>query len=263
MAKAGRLQLFSGILVCILIMLGSCTPYKSIPYFSDFSDKDTVKPIFIKSPAFKSPVIEPEDILTITLETEDNAVKELLSSNSAETASSDQTVPNGYTVNRDGYVRLRFLGKIKVAGLTTTEASNLIEGEANKQFNNASVEVRFADFKVTVLGEVGHPSTFVMPNEKVNIFDAIGLAGDITIYGKRESVLLLRDSINVEGKKAIRLNLNSKNIVSSPYFFLQPNDVLYVPPSKVKVDQSNGRLARNISIVASIISLIAIITYNL
>ncbi len=81
------------------------------------------------------------------------------------------------------------------------------------------MNVRYANFKITVLGEVGHPSTFVLPSEKVTIFDAIGLAGDLTIYGKRDNVLLMRDSAN-ENRQLVRLNLDSKNIVSSPYFYL-------------------------------------------
>ena len=256
--------LFSSLITCCLIMFASCTTYKNIPYFQDFPENDTSKPLFIKSVPFKSPVIEPDDILIITMEAEDNTVSSLINSNSNSTESAvpGQAAPNGYTVDKDGYVKLKFLGKIKVAGLTTNEATNLIETEATKQFNNVTVKVKFGNFKVTVLGEVAHPATFVMPNEKVNIFDVLGMAGDLTIFGKRESVLLLRDSNSVEGKKAIRINLNSKNIVASPYFFLKPDDIVYIPPNQNKFTASNVTLTRNIGYGLTVISLATLILYR-
>lgn len=257
-----NLHLLNCFVICSLLLLGSCTTYKNIPYFQDFPETDTSHPIFIKSVPFKNPVIEPSDVLLITMQTEDNAVTNLINSTPTEPTIPGQVEPNGNVVDKDGNIQLRFLGKIRVAGLTTKDAQELIQREANKQFNKAMVTVKFGNFKVTVLGEVAHPSTFIMPEEKVNIFDALSMAGDLTIYGKRESVLLLRDSSTLDGKKAIRLNLNSKNIVASPYFFLKPNDMLYIPPNQNKFTASNVVVTRNIGYTLSVLSILTFILYR-
>jgi polysaccharide export outer membrane protein len=249
MIKAG---LFNSLIVCGLIIFSSCASHKSVTYFQDFTD--TSRHSYRETVAFKSPVIQPDDILIITVQTEDNTVTSILN-----TTASGQEVPNGYLVDKDGTVKLPFIGKIKVTGLTTKEASDLIEEAVNKQFNNATVNVRFGNFKITVLGEVGRPSTYIMPNEKVNIFDVVGMAGDITLYGERDNVILLRDSL--QGKTMVRLNLDSKQVVSSPYFFLKPNDMVYVPPSKSRVKAINANSNAGIRSVVSIAVAIVTLTF--
>ena len=102
-------------------------------------------------------------------------------------------------------------------------------------------------------------SSYIMPNEKVTIFDAIGMAGDLTLYGKRENILLVRDS-TADNRKMIRLNLNSKNIVSSPYFYLQPNDLIYVEPNKNRIISSDAVTARRLTFFTAALSAISIIT---
>ena len=160
--KKRNLSWINSFIICSLILFSSCTTYKNIPYFQDFPENDTSKPLFIKSVPFKSPMIEPDDVLIITMETEDNVVSNIINSNSGSADNSSSTgsavagqaaapVPNSYTVDKDGYVKLKFLGKIKVAGLTTNEATNLIETEAAKQFNNVTVKVKFGNFKVPTI----------------------------------------------------------------------------------------------------------------
>ncbi len=116
-------------------------------------------------------------------------------------------------------------------------------------------------FKVTVLGEVRQPATFSLPNEKPTVLDALGLAGDITIFGKRNNVLLVRES---EGKKEItRLNLDSSNVINSPYFYLKPNDVLYVEPTDSRVESTNAFRTRDIAVLSAGISLLTVIAARL
>lgn len=260
----------SGLLFLSMFFFQSCVTYKNASYFQDFPD--TAKPSIAKTIPFKTPTIQVDDILSITIQTIDNDISSLLNTNNSVngnnsnlpvTGSSQapgtptqQTVP-GYLVDKDGEVELPFIGKIKLTGLTTSEARELIKKEATKYFNNPVVNVRFANFKITVLGEVARPAAYIAPNERVNIFDALGMAGDITIYGKKESVLLMRDTLG--DKQMIRLNLNSKDVVSSPYFYLQPNDIVYVEPNKYKVASVDAVRNRNITIVVSAMTLLIVI----
>jgi polysaccharide export outer membrane protein len=262
-------SVFTGCIVFLFFLsLFSCKPPQNVPYFQDFAD--TAKPMVMKTVPFKSPVIQTDDILSITIQTIDNDVTNLLNSNASvnnvnatmpvlsssnTTGGTPQNV-SGYLVNKDGNVELPFVGKIHVAGLTTSEARDLLTTEVNKYFNDAIVTVRYTNFKITVLGEVLKPSTYVVPNEKISIFDALGMAGDITIYGQKENVLLVRDTLN--DKKLIRLNLNNKDIVSSPYFYIQSNDILYVQPNKYKIAATDAYRNRYFAIAAAVLSVLIV-----
>jgi polysaccharide biosynthesis/export protein len=262
-----KFRIFS-LLIVIIFFLGltSCNTYKNVPYFQDFAD--TAKPVVVKTMPFKSPVIQTDDILSITMQTIDNEVTNMLNSNGTINNAS-ATVPvsissttgtaqpvSGYLVDKEGFVELPFVGKVHVAGLTTSQARDLLSTEVNKYFNDAIVNVRYANFKITVIGEVLRPSTYVIPNEKVNIFDALGMAGDMTIYGQRENVLLVRDTLN--DKKLVRLNLNNKDIVSSPYFYLQSNDIIYVQPNKYKAASTDAYRNRYLTIAAAVLTVIIV-----
>ncbi len=263
-----KLRAFPVLIVPVFFAcLVSCTTYKNVSYFQDFAD--TAKPLLVKTVPFRSPVIQTDDILSITIQTIDNDVTNMLNSNSSlnnastsmpvlgSSAAAGATQPvSGYLVDKDGYVEVPFVGKVHVAGLTTAQAKDLLSIEVNKYFNDAIVNVRYANFKITVIGEVLKPSTYVIPNEKVNIFDALGMAGDMTIYGQRENVLLVRDTLN--DKKLIRLNLNNKDIISSPYFFLQSNDIVYVEPNKQKVAATDAYRNRMFAIIAAVCAVVIV-----
>jgi len=264
-----NISVFTGcIIVVFFFSLFSCKPPQNIPYFKDFGD--TAKPIVMKTVPFKSPVIQTDDILSISIQTIDNDVTNMLNSSSSVN-NTNASVPvlsssntqggtpanvSGYLVNKDGNVELPFVGTVHVAGLTTSEARDLLTTEVNKYFNDAIVTVRYANFKITVLGEVVRPSTYVVPNEKIDIFDALAMAGDMTIYGKKENVLLIRDTLN--DKKLIRLNLNNKDIVSSPYFYIQSNDILYVEPNEYKIAATDAYRNRYFAIAAAVLSVMIV-----
>jgi polysaccharide export outer membrane protein len=264
-----KFRVFSVLIIPVFFLgLISCNTYKNVSYFQDFSD--TAKPVVVKTVPFKSPVIQTDDILSITIQTIDNDVTNLLNnSNSINNATTSMPVSSssvagapqtqavsGYLVDKDGYVEVPFVGKVHVAGLTTSQAKELLSTEVNKYFNDAIVNVRYANFKLTVIGEVLRPSTYVVPNEKVNIFDALGMAGDMTIYGQRENVLLVRDTLN--DKKLVRLNLNNKDIISSPYFYLQSNDIIYVQPNKYKVAATDAYRNRYFTIAAAVLTVLIV-----
>jgi len=253
-------------LIVVVICFSSCYTYKNVPYLQDIPD--TTKPLRIATMTFKNPVIQNDDVLSITIQTLDQNMTSFLNNpqtsgatvSGSPTPSGGTTSPqaiNGYLVDKNGEVELPFAGKIKVSGLTTSEARDLIQTEVAKAFINPIVNVRFANYRVTVMGEVARPGTYIVPNEKVNIFDGLGLAGDLTIFGRRENVLLMRDSLNQ--KTMVRLNLNSKNIIESPYFYLQSGDIIYVEPTKYKIESVDAVRDRNFKILTSaLIVLIAL-----
>ncbi|HVX52675.1 MAG TPA: polysaccharide biosynthesis/export family protein [Chitinophagaceae bacterium] len=254
----------------IVFFFTSCKTYKNIPYFQDLSDSARIS--VLKAP-YQDLRIQPDDILSITIQTVDpagNAVFNQASpstyvsqnpsaingSLSASAAASVSQPLGGYLVNKQGDIDLPMLGTFHVAGLTTLAAQDSIAQRTALYYKSPTVLVRFSNFKVTVLGEVNRPGSYVIPNERVTIFDALGLAGDLTIFGKRENVLLVRDSANQS--QLVRLNLNSKDIVSSSYFYLRQNDVLYIEPLKEKIANLDASKNRNYAIAGALLSVLII-----
>jgi polysaccharide export outer membrane protein len=146
------------------------------------------------------------------------------------------------------------LGRVKAAGLTKKELKDKITDLliTNKYLMQPVVSVRYLNFKVTVLGEVARPMVINVPDEKINIMEALGFAGDMTVYAKRDNVVLIRE----EGGKRItkRLNLNSDEILKSPYYYLKTNDIVYVEPNKAKVN-ANGNAKTWLPAILSALSL--------
>lgn len=246
----------------LFVAFSSCRSYKNIPYFADFPD--TTYRTSVNTQPFKSPVIKPDDLLNITVQTIDPEVTALL--NSANTATQSigssvspqvQTV-SGYLVDKNGEVELPFVGKLKLADYTTIEARDVVRTAMQQFVKDPIVNIKFSNFKVTVMGEVARPATYIMPTEKVTLFDAISQAGDLTIFGRRENVVVIRDTLNNQ-KNMVHLNLNSKEIINSPYFFLKPNDVVYVEPNEAKAASTDAVRNRNIAIIASVLSLLVVV----
>src|SRR5690606_26068879 len=182
-----------GFLPLLLLLVFSSCSVKKIVYFNDLP-ADTTR-ILKQAAAFTEPVIQTDDILDITIKTLDPTTAAV-----ANQATAVQTggqnfnqLISGFLVDKEGYVHMTLLGKVEVAGLTTYQARERITALAAQFYKDPTVQVRFANFKVTVLGEVARPASYTVPNEKVTILDALGLAGDLTIYGKRENILLVRD----------------------------------------------------------------------
>jgi len=244
---------FGGILVFIALC-SSCGSTKKTLYFSDL-DSTRIKQI--PAVEFTEPLIQTDDILSITVQTIDPSasvpVNQTAPSSMGNSAPNSAAV-NGFLVDKNGNVEVPMLGIIKVSGLTTMEAKELVRARANKYYKNPTIQVRFANFKITVLGEVAKPASYIVPNEKVSVLDAISLAGDLTIYGKRQNIMLIRDYGT--WKDVIRLDLGSSSLMSSPYFYLKQNDVLYVEPNKAKTAANNAPKNQLITIVLAVATLI-------
>lgn len=258
-------------IIAICVGLSSCNIYKKVPYFTDIPTAVSDTARNIPTAIFTDPIIQRNDILQVSVLTLDPQANSIFSNSNmisfpTQPASSyfapsmGQSVP-GFMVDRDGMIELPVAGKVKVAGLTTTAIRDTIQKRVSVYYKDAVVNVRFANMGITVIGEVKQPATYVVTNEKISIIDIIGLAGDLTVYGKRENVLLIRDSAGT--KQYVRFDLNSSKTMSSPYFYLRQGDVVYVEPNKQKITSTDFMRVRNYAIVGSTISLLFIVITNL
>lgn len=164
-----------------------------------------------------------------------------------------------YTVDKNGMITLPVIGELKVAGLSTLEATALIKEEVSKHVQEPIVRVEFANFRVNVLGEVKNPGAQVVKTERYTVLDALAGAGDMTMYGKRENVMVIREE---NGERTFhRLDLRDANSVNSPYFYLRQNDVVYVEPNAVRVVNAeyNQNNSFKVSIVSAVISAVSVI----
>ncbi|QEC78070.1 polysaccharide biosynthesis/export family protein [Mucilaginibacter ginsenosidivorax] len=256
------------ILVILFVSVGlfSCSSAKNIKYFKDIPDSGQLKTI--AKAEYTEPTIQGDDILTIIIETVDPAASISVNQGNVPIANSaistggatsfNQQASAGYLVDKEGYVTIPILGKLTAMGYTTAQLRDTIQKKAAGYFKNYTVIVRFANFKVSVTGEVARPGQYIVPNEKVNILDAIAMAGDLTIFGKRENVLLIRE--NPDGSKTpYRVNLNKSNIMSAPYYYLRQNDIIYVEPTKGKAEANDAYQTRVAAIATSVLSLLIII----
>ncbi|RXF69534.1 hypothetical protein EKH83_11810 [Arcticibacter tournemirensis] len=254
----------SGFLLVAGLLLTSCETTKKVAYFQDISSEQQSE--LANTARFTEPVIQPDDILSISIFTIDpttnmvvnQAASQAISTVTGTTVALGATPPtSGFLVDKNGEIDLSVVGKVKVVGLTTYQARDLIKEKAAVVYTHPNVQVRFANFKVTILGEVARPASYVIPNEKVSVLDALGLAGDLTIFGKRENVTIIRDS---GGKKEFaRLNLNSKEIFNSPYYYLKQNDVLYVEPNKGKAASLNQARTQTYAIIGTALSVLIVL----
>jgi polysaccharide export outer membrane protein len=189
------------------------------------------------------PVIERNDLLSVTISSPNAAASQPFNTVvtvSTQTLGYTATQAAGYLVDHDGYIDLPMLGRIKAAGLTKQALKENITKVLvdNKYLLFPVVSVRYLNFKVTVLGEVARPTVVNVPDEKINILEALGFAGDLTIYARRDNIALIREE---QGKRIVRrLDLNSGNLLTSPYYYLLSGDIIYVEPNKSKVSQASN-----------------------
>ena len=227
--------------LCALLLSG-CSSYKHVPYLQD---AEVVSNLQKSLPMYDAKIM-PKDLLTITVNTTDPEVAAPFNLtvqtvyNLAKTNSlNGQSTLQQYLVSNEGTIDFPVLGSLLVGGLTKSEAENLIREKLSAYLKETPiVTVRMTNYKISVLGEVAKPGMFTISNEKVNIFEALALAGDLTIYGKRNNVKLIREDAAGQ-REIINLNLNKSDIITSPYYYLQQNDILYVTPNKTKARNSD------------------------
>ena len=246
-----------------LLMLMSCkTTTNNITYFQDL---DNQMPTITEQSVNYTPRIAPDDQLSITVSgTDPNAVAAFnmpLASYLApgETNVTSTPVLHTYLVNSRGEIDFPVLGKIQVANMTRSELTDMMTEKISAYVKSPIVTIQIRNFKVSVLGEVNKPGTVNVPNERLSVLDALGMAGDLTIYGNRTNVLLIRD--NNGQKEYHRFDLTSSETLTSPYYYLQQNDVLYVEPNKAR--KGNAKYSQsgqfNVSLASTIISALSVL----
>lgn len=259
-----RLIFFLKIFSCILVMqLTSCKTREKLVYFQS-SEKDST----VQGQSNYTPVFKADDFLSIVVTGEDpDAVLpfNLPSVGISPSVNQGYTVGNpsqlGYLIDANGNVTLPFLGAIKLAGLNRMEATELIQNKLKDFLKNPVVLIQIQNYKITVLGDVRNPGTFKIPNERITILEAIGLAGDMRMTGTRNNVLVIRDE---NGKKTeYRLDLTSKDLFNSPVYYLAQNDVVYIEPNSTA--RSESTLWRTagpifISLTSLVVTTITLIT---
>lgn len=224
------------------LLFSSCFSYTKVPYLKDSQEINSQ----LKQLPMYDAKIMPKDLLTITVNTTDpevaapfNLTVQSSSNVARSTSLTGQSVLQQYLVSNEGTIDFPVLGTLQVSGLTKSEAENLIREKLGIYLKETPiVTVRMTNYKISVLGEVASPGMFTINNEKVNIFEALALAGDLTIYGKRNNVKLIREDAAGQ-REIIELNLNKSDIITSPYYYLQQNDILYVTPNKTKARNSD------------------------
>jgi len=249
----------------IVIFFASCNPQKKISFNYIQNAKDTLNKNVVK---YSEPVIQKNDLLSIqvySLSTKPEISDELynpvaINGSMANSSSGGNSGGKGYLVDIDGNLRFPRLGIIHAEGLTKGQLTDLITSKIT-DLDSPTVIVRFLNYRVTVLGEVGHQGTYIIPYERVTIFEAIGLAGDIPVTGKRDNVRVLRE---VNGNREIgTIDLTSKDVFESPYYTLQQNDVVLVDVKESKVKQVDQALAvQRITFALSLVTSIALL-YNI
>lgn len=254
------------LIVVLATTLTSCLTYKQIVNFQDGQDLGQQNKLDTIQNATQIR-LQPDDVVMVNIFSYN--MEEAIRFNSippAQLAMLQQQggganimEPMGYRVSKAGEIDLPILGRIKVQNLTVDELHNLVQQkvEATGYLKNPSVQVRFMSFRITVLGEVNAPGSFTVATSKVTILEAIGLARDVTIFSNRDNILVVREQNGI--RKYGRIDLKSKTIFESPYYYLQPNDVVYVEPHKSKVLAAPDPASRYVGAFVGIASLATLI----
>lgn len=247
-----------------LLTAASCTSYKQVPYLQNSAEIDTT----IVTELYDAR-IQPKDMLTITVSSENYEAAipfnlTVATSSATSRSTYSQPVLQTYLVDNDGYIEFPTIGQLQIGGLTKNEAEALIKSKIKSHFSSDPiVNVRFTNYKISVLGEVARPNTYTISNEKVNLFEALAMAGDLTIYGRRDGIKLIREE-NDGTKKIVPINLNDATLIYSPYYYLRQNDVIYVEPNKAKAQNSEvGSMTSLFFSATSIMISIANLLFNI
>lgn len=248
----------------ILILSVSCASHRNLAYFNNINNSSSYKQGIEKR---IEPIIQPGDLLSITVNSL-NPESNLLFNNSILLPANNlllgseatRKASEGYLVDKEGVIKFPGLNPVRLAGLTREEAVITMTEQIAKIAKAPTVNISYLNFRITVLGEVNKPSSFIAPSEHVSLLEALGLAGDMTAYGQRENVLVIREREGV--RTAARLDLTNKQVFNSPFFYLQQNDIVYVEPDKSRSLQASSR-AVNLPIYISIASIIAILVSSI
>ncbi|NDU98911.1 polysaccharide export protein [Spirosoma terrae] len=245
-------------------LLTSCVSTKHLSYFQQEAGKADTLNVANRY----VPKIQPGDVLSVQVSSLNPeaaaffnpyasfAVSERMPATNTISSTTPLPAVNGYLVDNTGMIELPLLGKVNVTGKTVTEVKDQLRSSLKEYLKEPTVNVRNQNFRISVMGEVARPSLYTIPNEQITLLEALSLSGDVTIYGRRDNVLLIREE---NGKRSFnRIDLTRRDLFNSPYYHLHPNDVVYVEPGRVRA-ASADRTNQLLPIVLSGLSFVAII----
>lgn len=248
------------VVVAVVTLVSGCISSKQLVYFQDqvtISDSIKIMDRFV-------PLIQPGDILTVRVSSLSPEATAFFNPPSATVPLDRMMTPittalpelTGYMISPDGSIELPLIGKVPISGLSTSQAADRIREKLKDYLKEPTVNIRNQNFRISVMGEVARPSLFTIPNERINMLEALSLAGDITIYGRRDNVLLIRE---VNGSRTFtRIDMTNRDLFRSANYYLRPNDVIYVEPGRARV-ASADRTYQLLPIALSALSFLAII----
>jgi polysaccharide export outer membrane protein len=239
-----------------LLLFTNCASRKQFVYFQDNIDKkiNAEYPLKLKEGDILNIKVfgcDEESIKIFNIPTTNNQ-------NANRNYFSGGSPSNGYLINKIGEIDFPLIGKIKLTELSIEEATDLIKLKLNTYLKDPKVSIQIQNFKITILGDVKNPGTIEVPNEKITLIEAIGIAGDLNITAKRKNILLLRDENGI--KKQYRIDLTNNNFINSQVYYLTQNDIIYIEANQAKINSSN--VTGSSSILVAIASLV-ITTVNI
>ena len=245
------------LVLSLFFVLISCGSREDIVYFQNVDQ-------VVASRSIKNynAIIKPDDQLTINVSALDMDLVRpfnLVNGSFIDASGDINRVQQTYLVDSNGNIDFPALGKLKLAGLSRIQATEMLRTQLKDYVKDPIVNIRIINFQVTVLGEVRNPGSFIIQNERITVLEALGLAGDLTINAKRDNVLLIREE---NGKKTYnRIDLTSEDVFNSPVYYLTQNDVIYIEPNKSKVKSSNigPNTSTTLSIVGTLITAAALV----
>ncbi|NUY80884.1 polysaccharide biosynthesis/export family protein [Flavobacterium sp. MAH-1] len=244
---------FKGVFVLLFLVIAtSCATRKDIAYMQD---ADNAKQSQLQN---YEPTLKPDDLLSIIVSAETPEVTvpfNLPAIQGNYQVDNNQNGIKTYLIDNFGNIDFPVIGKVQLGGLTRTEAVNKLTRSVSEYITNPSINLRILNYKVSVLGEVSKPGSFTVPSERITLLEALSNAGDLTIYGKRNNILVIREA---EGKKSFtRVDITNTDFVNSPYYYLSQNDVIVVEPNNTRVKSSS--VGPNTTLYISVASILVTI----
>ena len=236
--------------VVLLLLLNSCASRKDLVYYQDI---DSVQ---MNNSTYQS-LLQPDDLLTIIVRGENPEAVVAFNMPNISYNTNDQTGIETqrlftYLIDNENTINFPVIGKIKLGGLSRVDAEKALVKEISKYVINPKIDLRILNYKITVQGEVNRPGTYPITSERVTVVEALSIAGDLTVYGKRSNIMLLREENGT--KKVVRMDLTKADFINSPYYYLRQNDVIYVEPNKTKIN--SAAVGPNTGIILSAVSLL-------
>ncbi len=245
------------LLVFSLFLLLSCASKKKVVYLQDIDQTKSYD-----SSTLYEPKLQPDDLLSIIVSAENPELSvpfNLPQIQGNYEINNNQNGIKTYLVDNFGYIEFPVIGKLKLGGLTRTEATAKLVTAVGEYIKNPIINLRILNFKVSILGEVLKPSSFTLSSERITLLEAISMAGDLTIYGKRNNILIIREA---EGKKTYnRVDITKSDFLNSPFYYLAQNDIVVVEPNKTRVNASvvGPNVTATISAISVLVTLIVVL----